>query len=149
MEDDVNTIMSRVPRVGELSPHLWLAVYQAGHEKTMRDIVSFADLLGHETLRARCPLYLILRRNLATLGEIDAWWKEISGHQKQMGDRFDSFAVVHAPYGDEPQRWKFWKSPEPNLSENDDDVQVLIDFLLGVLNDLQQAAQKHAVASFD
>lgn len=144
--EDVNAIMSRVPPVCELSPHLWLTVYQSGHEQTMRDIVSFADLLAHESLRIKCPLYLILQRNLATLGEIDAWWREISGYQKQMADHLDKFEVIHAPYTDQRASWKLWQSATPVLPERND-VQIMINFLLDVLQDLRvlhaQSFQAH------
>jgi len=132
---DVNEIMSRVPPVTELSPHVWLTVYQAGHHQTMQNIVALADALGHESLRAKCPLYLILKRNLASLGEIDAWWREISGYQKQMCPDFESFQVLDCPYV-EKRQWLVFASSEPDIPDGND-VEVLIKYLVDILKDLK------------
>jgi hypothetical protein len=132
---DVNEIMRRVPPVTELSPHVWLTVYQAGHHQTMKNIVALADALGHESLRAKCPLYLILKRNLASLGEIDAWWREISGYQKQMRPDFETFQVLDCPYI-EKRKWFGLASSKPDIPDGND-VEVLIEYLVDILNDLK------------
>jgi hypothetical protein len=138
---DINEIMNRVPNVTELSPHMWLTVFQAGHAETMKKIVALAKVLGHESLQAKCPLYLMLNRNLASLGEIAAWWQEISGYQKQMQEDFDTFRVLDCQYAEE-RRW-FRFGPSVPVIPAGNDVEVLIAYLVGILNDLEMLhAQK-------